>query len=464
VIKENQLLINRIKALIDGSVVGVSFVLAYYLRFINYEAGEYLPLSAYFILIAISIPVFLFLYNLFGIYLPQQSKGFTEELVNITLVNAIYVSGLLSVLFILKQLDYSRMVIFLFLMMNITLTIAFRALTRQYILNWRKQEQNIKRVLVLGANDLGQQYVERAQANRELGGRVIGFLDDTGKVGKSFAGVDVLGTISDLEKVIDERQIDEVIVAISMKDYDKLQQIIEAGEKCGVKVLIIPDYIKYMPAKPHLDEMDGLPLINIRMVPLDHIANRVMKRLVDLSVSLLFIIILSPLMIAIAVLIKLTSPGPVIFTQERIGLNRKSFRMFKFRTMKVQAPNEERTGWTTREDARKTPFGSFLRKTSLDELPQLFNVLRGEMSLIGPRPERPYFVEQFKEIVPKYMLKHLVRPGITGWAQVNGWRGDTSIENRILHDLYYIENWTFALDLKIFFLTLYKGLINKNAY
>ncbi len=463
-IKENQQVINRIKAVIDGGLVGISFSLAYYLRFFNYDAGEYLPLGEYFMPIAIIIPVYLFLYSLFGLYLPQRKKGLTEECVNIVLANAICVILLLSVLYVLKQIDYSRLVIFLFVVINVSLTIAVRALMRWYILNWRKRDQHVKRVLVLGAGDLGQQYVEKAEANRDLGGKVVGFLDSTIKGENGFGGIDILGKIEDLEKVIEERQIDEVIVAISIKEYDQLQQIIETCEKGGVKVLIIPDYIKYIPAKPHLDEIDGLPLINIRAVPLDHLVNRLVKRLVDFSLSLIFIIVLFPLMIVIAALVKLTSPGPVLFIQERVGLNRSRFNMYKFRTMKVQSPSEEKTEWTTKEDPRKTRIGHYLRKTSLDELPQLFNVLMGEMSLIGPRPERPYFVDKFREKVPKYMLKHLVRPGITGWAQVNGWRGDTSIEERIIHDLYYIENWTFALDLRILFLTIYKGFVNKAAY
>ena len=176
------------------------------------------------------------------------------------------------------------------------------------------------------------------------------------------------------------------------------------------------------------------------------------------------ILLTSPLMLLAVVMIKLTSPGPVIFHQERVGLNRKPFMMYKFRSMHLQTDEEEREQWTTKDDPRKTRWGAFMRKTSIDELPQFFNVLKGDMSVVGPRPERPFFVEKFREEVPRYMIKHQVRPGITGWAQVNGLRGDTSIEERINHDLYYIENWTFAFDMQIIFLTVFKGMVNKNAY
>ena len=235
-------------------------------------------------------------------------------------------------------------------------------------------------------------------------------------------------------------------------------------EKYGVHTKFIPDYNSLIPSKPYTEDLMGLPVINIRYVPLTNTGNIIIKRIMDVAGSLLGILITSPIMLAAVILIKLTSPGPVIFKQERVGLHNKPFDMYKFRTMERQPPGEEKKAWTVRNDPRVTPVGRFLRRTSLDELPQLFNILRGNMSLVGPRPERPHFVEKFKEEIPRYMVKHQVRPGLTGWAQVNGLRGDTSIRKRIEYDIYYIENWTIWFDLKIILMTFFTGFINKNAY
>jgi Undecaprenyl-phosphate glucose phosphotransferase len=208
----------------------------------------------------------------------------------------------------------------------------------------------------------------------------------------------------------------------------------------------------------------GLPVINIRYVPLTNTLNMVAKRTVDIVGSLLGLIILSPLLLFLAILVKASSPGPVIFKQERVGLHGRHFNMYKFRSMRVQSEAEEKKGWTVKDDPRVTPVGRFMRKTSLDELPQLWNILKGDMSIVGPRPERPQYVEKFREEIPRYMIKHQVRPGLTGWAQVNGYRGDTSIRRRIECDIYYIENWSMAFDIKIMFMTIFKGMMNENAY
>ena len=213
-----------------------------------------------------------------------------------------------------------------------------------------------------------------------------------------------------------------------------------------------------------MEDLQGLPIINIRRVPLTNMFNATIKRIVDIFGALVAIVIFSPLMLATVALIKLTSPGPIIFSQERVGLHNRPFKMYKFRSMEVQNPSSEKSKWTTPNDPRVTSVGRFIRKTSIDEMPQFCNILNGYMSLVWPRPERPFFVERFKEEIPRYMVKHQVRPGLTGWAQVNGYRGDTSITKRIEHDLYYIENWTLGFDFKILFLTIFKGFINKNAY
>ncbi|MBQ7776203.1 MAG: undecaprenyl-phosphate glucose phosphotransferase, partial [Lachnospiraceae bacterium] len=293
---------------------------------------------------------------------------------------------------------------------------------------------------------------------------VCGVLDDTVPVGTPYKGVKVLGDIDALATTIEVNKLDEIAIALSLKDYDRLEEIVNICEKSGVHTKFIPDYNSLIPSRPYTEDLMGLPVINIRYVPLSNTGNMVVKRAMDIVGSLFGIILVSPLLLIIALAIKLTSPGPVIFKQERVGLHNVPFYMYKFRSMEIQKEEEEKKAWTVKNDPRVTPIGKFLRRTSLDELPQLFNILKGDMSLVGPRPERPLFVEKFKEQIPRYMIKHQVRPGLTGWAQVNGYRGDSSIPKRIEHDLYYIENWTLSFDIKIIFLTFFTGFINKNAY
>ena len=279
-----------------------------------------------------------------------------------------------------------------------------------------------------------------------------------------YKGVKVIGSVGNLSYILPENKLDEIAITLGLEEYYKLEKIVAECEKSGVHTKFIPDYGNIIPTRPYTEDLLGLPVINIRYVPLSNTFNALIKRLTDIIGSIICIIIFSPIMLTSAVLVKMTSKGPLIFKQERVGLHNKPFQMYKFRTMYVQTEEEEKKGWTQKNDPRVTSVGRFLRKTSLDEFPQLFNVLKGDMSLVGPRPERPQYVEKFREEIPRYMIKHQVRPGMTGWAQVNGYRGDTSIRKRIEHDLYYIENWTLGLDIKILFLTVFKGFINKNAY
>ncbi len=258
--------------------------------------------------------------------------------------------------------------------------------------------------------------------------------------------------------------MDEIVVTLGLKEYEKLGRIVATCEKSGVHTKFIPDYNNIIPTRPYTEDLQGLPVINIRHVPLNNLLNATFKRGMDLLGAVVAIILFSPVMLITALLVKLTSPGPVIYSQERVGLHNRPFKMYKFRSMAVQPPAQEKSKWTIPGDPRVTAVGKFIRKTSIDEMPQFFNILKGDMSLVGPRPERPFFVERFKEEIPRYMVKHQVRPGLTGWAQVNGYRGDTSITKRIEHDLYYIENWSPGFDFKILFLTIFKGFINKNAY
>jgi Undecaprenyl-phosphate glucose phosphotransferase len=283
-------------------------------------------------------------------------------------------------------------------------------------------------------------------------------------VGTDYRGISIIGSISDLENILAENMQDEIAITLSLSEYYKLKPIVAACEKSGVHTKFIPDYINIIPTRPYTEDLLGLPVVNIRNVPLTDTFNMFIKRIADVAGSLVCIVLFSPVMLITALLVKITSPGPLIFSQIRVGLHNKTFKMYKFRSMEVQTEKEEKKGWTTRNDPRVTKVGRFIRSTSIDELPQLFNVLKGDMSLVGPRPERPQYVEKFREEIPRYMIKHQVRPGMTGWAQVNGYRGNTSIRKRIEYDLYYIENWTVGLDVKILVLTVFKGFINKNAY
>ena len=328
----------------------------------------------------------------------------------------------------------------------------------------RKKGRNIKHTVFIGFSTSAAAYIDRIKSNPQWGLKVHGIFDDLVSDNFEYRGIKNIGTLSDLAAYLEKTSLDEVAITLNLNEYHKLEQIVAICEKSGVHTKFVPDYYNFISTNPYTEDLDGLPVINIRNVPLTNTMNKLIKRLIDIIGSIIALILFSPIMLIVAILVKKSSPGPIIFAQERIGLGNKPFKMYKFRSMGVQDPKKEAKEWTTKNDVRVTPVGRVIRKTSLDELPQFWNVLKGDMSLIGPRPERPLFVEKFKEEIPRYMIKHQVRPGITGWAQVNGFRGDTSIRSRIEHDLYYIENWSLGLDIKILFLTFFKGFVNKNAY
>ena len=323
---------------------------------------------------------------------------------------------------------------------------------------------NRKPVLIVGYSQAAEAYIERVMTHKQWGYDILGILDDHLHTNESVRGISVLGPIESLEEYLSKNIAESIIITLKLKEYDRLEEIVHVCEKSGVHTEFVPDYNDIISTKPYTVDFLGLPLIHIRHVPLMEAGNAFIKRAMDIVGSLLCIALFSPIMLAAAIAVKLSSPGPLIFKQERVGLHNRTFKMYKFRSMTVQKASEEVSKWTTKNDVRVTPVGRFIRKTSIDELPQLFNVLKGDMSLIGPRPERPFFVDKFKEEIPRYMIKHQVRPGMTGWAQVNGLRGDTSIRKRIELDLFYIENWSVSFDIRILFLTVFKGFVNKNAY
>jgi len=458
--------------LLDILVTVVAYALAWFIVI----SGKVLPLDegvlkpqVYFMALIFIVPVYLILYASFHLYVPKRIQGRRSELANICKANVIGLMLFTFVLFGLRRfvshLSYfSTKMILAFFAANIILLEAERISIRIFLRSLRTNGYNQKHVLLIGYSRAAEGFIDRVSVNPEWGYHVQGILDDRRPAGFAYKKVQVLGPTNHLEDFLASNTLDEIAITLSIKEYSNLEQIVAACEKSGVHTKFIPDYNNIIPTIPYMEDLQGLPVIHIRHVPLTGVFNATMKRIVDLAGALFGLIVFSPLMLVTALLIKITSPGPVLFSQERIGLHNRPFKMYKFRSMEVQDPGRERSQWTTPHDPRVTPVGRFIRKTSIDEMPQFFNVLIGDMSLVGPRPERPLFVEKFKEEIPRYMIKHQVRPGLTGWAQVNGYRGDTSITKRIEHDLYYIENWSLGFDFKIMFLTVFKGFINKNAY
>ncbi|MDO4464455.1 MAG: undecaprenyl-phosphate glucose phosphotransferase [Bacillota bacterium] len=468
-IKDNQKVFNRLHLLVDAVVVAFSYLLAWYIKFCTTFADTEpgagaLDMGTYFSFLYFVVPEYIILYYFFNMYAPKRGTRRKYELEGILKANTVGIVLFIVVLYMIKQQHFSRFMMGAFFVINIVLTTISRTLIRNTLLYFRKKGYNLKYILLIGYSRAAEEYITRINANPQWGYVVRGILDDRIPSGTMYKGVKVVGRIENIRYILPENKLDEIAITLALKDYDHLESIVDLCEKSGVHTKFIPDYNSLVPSHPYTEDLMGLPVINIRYVPLTNTLNRVAKRAVDIIGSSLGIVISSPIMVAAALAIKFTSRGPVIFKQERVGLHNRTFKMYKFRTMEMQRPSAEESAWTVKDDPRVTGVGKFLRRTSLDELPQLFNILVGEMSLVGPRPERPQFVEKFKEEIPRYMIKHQVRPGLTGWAQINGYRGDTSIRKRIEYDLFYIENWTMSFDIKIMFLTLFKGFINKNAY
>ena len=469
-IKDNQRHFNRLHVVIDAIAVIVSYLLAWVIRFPVLEGDPGLSFVHYCYMLIPLVPYTLFVYFAFNLYTPKRVKGRRLEAGNVFQANAVVLITILVCLQIFnKQLpnytrDFSRMVLFLYFVINTFSGIMVRNAIRYILWKIRRSGFNLKLILLVGYSRAAEEYIDRIKGNPQWGYEVCGILDDNVSVGVEYKGIKVIGVCDDLEHILPANELDEIAITLGLSEYSKLEHIVAECEKSGVHTKFIPDYNNIIPTRPYTEDLMGLPVINIRHVPLTNTFNAMVKRIVDIGGSLFAIVLFSPVMLITAILIKLTSPGPLIYKQERVGLHNQTFKMYKFRSMEVQDPAKEKKGWTVKNDPRVTPIGKFIRRTSIDELPQLFNILKGDMSLVGPRPERPFFVEKFREEIPRYMVKHQVRPGLTGWAQINGYRGDTSIRKRIEHDLYYIENWTLGFDFKIIFLTFFKGFINKNAY
>ena len=470
-IKDNQRFLNNLHVLLDVLIICASYALAWLLTIVApiFPAGHgVLPPQVYFAALIPIVPAYLLLYWAFHLYEPKRTHSKRAELWHICQACAVGLMLLTSILFAFRRSGYfgnfSTRMLVAFSIIDITLTTIERFGIRYILSRLRRKGFNQKHVMLVGFSDASDQFIDACRRNPDWGYHIYGIVDDIAEVGEGYKGVRVVGRISELEHILAQNTIDEIAITLPLAAYAKLDGIVHVCEKSGVHTKFIPDYNNIIHSKPVTEDMDGLPVINIRNVPLTDPVKATAKRAVDICGALVGIVLFSPIMLAVAILIKLTSPGPIIFKQERVGLHNKPFMMYKFRSMVQQTEADEKKGWTVPGDPRVTRVGRFIRKTSIDEFPQLFNVLAGQMSLIGPRPERTQFVEMFKEEIPRYMIKHQVRPGMTGWAQVNGLRGDTSIYERVKYDIWYIENWTMSLDVKILFLTIFKGFVNKNAY
>lgn len=478
-IKENQRFLNFIHVLIDAILIAVSFRFSYWLRFQSplpshfdilrrsfSHFGYWGSPNDYMKALVLLIPGYLIIYYYCNMYGPKRTRSRRVQVFNIIKANVVGVVFFTFIMVLFKERlgNVSRWFIVIFVATNIISVLLFRLLLNLVLRGFRRKGYNLKHVLIIGYSRASERYIKRLLYNPEWGYQIKGILDDNHPIGYNYRGINVIGNLETLKTFLSENVLDEIDIALKIDEYAKLKDIVALCEKSGVHTKFIPDYSEIISSRPCTEDLFGLPVINIRNVPLNNPFNKATKRAIDIFGACVAILLFSIPMLIVALLVKITSPGPLIFKQTRVGLHNKEFQMYKFRSMAVQAPGKEKVAWTTIHDPRVTPIGKFIRKTSLDELPQFFNVLKGDMSLIGPRPERPFFVDKFKEEIPRYMIKHQVRPGITGWAQVNGYRGDTSILLRIEHDLYYIENWSMSLDFKILFLTFFKGFINKNAY
>lgn len=467
-IEENQKFYNRFLGVLDAVIICVSYWAGWYFRYrsdlLFSSSIEAVPQRVYMRALYIIVPAMLIIYSACNLYTSNRVKGRRLEIASIFQANIVGGLIFMTVLQILHQTYWSRWFVFMFFCFNVVLDTAMRFLLWTIIKRFRKKGMNQRSVLLVGYSRAAEEYIDRVVLNPQWGYNIRGILDDRVEAGTAYKGIKVLGRIDNLMIILPENHLDEIAITLGLKEYSRLEEIVSLCEKSGVHTKFIPDYNNIIPTKPYTEDIMGMPVINIRYVPLSNPFRAAVKRLMDIVGSICAIILASPVMIVCGILVKVTSPGPLIFRQERVGLHNRSFMMYKFRSMVVQEEQTEKKAWTVKDDPRVTGIGRFMRKTSIDELPQLFNVLKGEMSLVGPRPERPFFVEKFQEEIPRYMIKHQVRPGMTGWAQINGYRGDTSIRKRIDYDLYYIENWTIGLDIKILLLTVFKGFINKNAY
>ena len=450
----------------DLGLICACWIGAYYLRFseILEPAPKGIPpLEMYLWLLLPIVAVWGVSFQAFDLYRPRRMGTRLAEFLDVAKANTLSVLILVGLTFFLRQYDYSRLVLLYFWLMNLIALGFSRVLFREALRFARRQGYNLRQALVVGAGRLGCRAVDSIARHPELGVRIRGFLSgDLRKSGDRIEGIPVLGSYADLHSQVCQG-IDIVFVCLPPEDEQWAEKVFATLSDTTVEVKALPAICEFMSLRAEVEMFEGLPIITLQGSPL-HGWNLVIKRAMDIIGAAAALVLFAPVLLVVGGLVKMTSPGPVFFRQVRMGLDGRAFEMLKFRSMRADAESATGPVWARPDDDRRTPIGAFLRRTSLDELPQFWNVLKGQMSIVGPRPERPEFITRFRETLPQYMLRHKMKAGITGWAQVNGWRGNTSLEKRIEHDLYYIEHWSVWFDLKIILLTVWRGFIHKHAY
>lgn len=405
------------------------------------------------------------LFRYFKLYRPGAIESRTREAADVARAVAVVALGILSASYLAIKLDLSRVFLGYFAVLATINLIVIRVAYHTLVLQLRQRFGRLQRVLIVGTAEVARDLKRRIDGHPELGLDISGFVSSTRSsvVGSAVDGLPVLGEVNELRRIVAAAAIDVVFVAQPVTMPGQLEGILAQLSSEMVEIKIVPDLYRHALLRSTIEEFDGMPILSLDESPLTGWAS-VLKRALDLTLAPPLLLLCAPLMLGIAVGVRLTSGRPIFYVQERMGLDGRTFQLIKFRTMCVDAEKEIGPVWAAPDDARRTRFGAFLRRTNLDELPQLWHVIRGEMSLVGPRPERPVFIDEFRERLPSYMLRHRVKAGMTGWAQVNGWRGNTSIERRLDHDLDYIRNWSLTFDLKILWLTLIRGFSDRNAY
>jgi Undecaprenyl-phosphate glucose phosphotransferase len=454
----------------DLLVVSCAWILAYWLRFELDLILDFIPadkgvppFSHYLSMLLFIWLIWAYVLKRMGLYRPMRGVRGAREVWMLINANALSILLLIAVTYLFreKSVPFSRLVFLYFGILATLFLVVERSLLRIFLREIRRRGYNLRYLLIVGAGKLAGEIATRVRLHRELGIQLVGCLSREGGERKGPKGIPVVGSYADLPRLLRKMEIDQLVVALPLEDNAMLPEIMESCRDSTVDVKIVPDVYQFVSLVGSIEEFEGLPVISLQESPLDGI-NSFAKRCFDLVVSSVALLILSPLFLLLALVVKITSRGPILYRQQRVSVDGSRFSIYKFRTMRIDAESQG-PKWATKGDQRATPIGKFLRRYSLDELPQLINVLLGDMSLVGPRPERPVFIEQFRQRIPRYMLRHKVPAGMTGWAQVNGWRGDTSIDKRIEFDLYYIENWSLSLDLKIMCMTLFRGWKDQNA-
>lgn len=457
-LKEYGNILSLLIRLMDMFIVFASGYLSYFLRFNE----QTIPL-AYLSAILVAVFFLAIIFSFLNIYTSIRGKDLLNHFLYIFQGICLLSLLLAGSAYLTKSGEnFSRAWFILWMVLSLTLLISYRCCILLCLRFMRARGLNERRVIIFGANELGLKLAETVQQALWTGFHVISFIDDQPK-SATLQQIPVIKTPAKLMEFIEKENIDELWLALPLKEEARVKEILHTLRHLTLNVRLVLDIFGLNLLNHSINEVAGIPVLNICSTPMIG-ANRFIKACEDRILSLIILLFISPLLFSIAIMVKLSSKGPIFYRQKRVGWNGEEFEMLKFRTMPVNA--EEKTGpvWATQNDARPTKLGKFLRSTSLDELPQFINVLKGDMSIVGPRPERKVFVDEFKEKIPRYMQKHLVKAGITGWAQVHGWRGNTSLEKRIEYDLYYIEHWSLSLDLKIIFLTLFRGFVHRNAY